>query len=90
VQGTADGDLPPSQSYYAARAIPGAELLSLDAGTHLAIYTTPTPPQLKPTSSSSSSREPGDDPPSMCGPTSPFGRTTARQVSLAIAQPCRP
>jgi pimeloyl-ACP methyl ester carboxylesterase len=41
VQGTADGDLPPSQSYYAARAIPGAELLSLDAGTHLAIYTHP-------------------------------------------------
>jgi pimeloyl-ACP methyl ester carboxylesterase len=41
VQGTADGDLPPSQSYYAARVIPGAELLRLDTGTHLALYTHP-------------------------------------------------
>jgi pimeloyl-ACP methyl ester carboxylesterase len=41
VQGTADGDLPPSQGYYAARTIPGAELLSLDTGTHLALYTHP-------------------------------------------------
>jgi pimeloyl-ACP methyl ester carboxylesterase len=41
VQGTADGDLPPSQGYHAARTIPGAELLSLDTGTHLALYTHP-------------------------------------------------
>jgi pimeloyl-ACP methyl ester carboxylesterase len=41
VQGTSDGDVPPSQSYYAARVIPGAELLSLDTGTHLALYTHP-------------------------------------------------
>jgi pimeloyl-ACP methyl ester carboxylesterase len=41
VQGTADADLPPSQSYYAARLIPGAELLTLETGTHLALYTHP-------------------------------------------------
>jgi pimeloyl-ACP methyl ester carboxylesterase len=41
VQGTSDADLPPSQSYFAAYTIPGAELLSLDGGTHLALYTHP-------------------------------------------------
>ncbi|AEA28488.1 alpha/beta hydrolase fold protein [Pseudonocardia dioxanivorans CB1190] len=41
VQGTADADLPPEHSWYAARTIPGAELLSLDTGTHLALYTHP-------------------------------------------------
>ena len=41
VQGTSDADLPPSQSYFAARTIPGAELLCLDNGTHLALYTHP-------------------------------------------------
>jgi pimeloyl-ACP methyl ester carboxylesterase len=41
VQGTLDSDLPPSHSYYAARVIPGAELLTLDSGTHLALYTHP-------------------------------------------------
>jgi pimeloyl-ACP methyl ester carboxylesterase len=41
VQGTADSDLPPAQSYSAARTIPGAELLTLDTGTHLALYTHP-------------------------------------------------
>jgi pimeloyl-ACP methyl ester carboxylesterase len=41
VQGTADGDLPPSHGYDAARTIPGAELLRLDTGTHLALYTHP-------------------------------------------------
>lgn len=41
VQGTADSDLPPAQSTFAARTIPGAELLTLDAGTHLALYTHP-------------------------------------------------
>lgn len=41
VQGTSDSDLPPAQSYSAAKTIPGAELLSLDTGTHLALYTHP-------------------------------------------------
>ena len=41
VQGTADGDPPPGQGYYAARTIPGAELLSLETGSHLALYTHP-------------------------------------------------
>jgi pimeloyl-ACP methyl ester carboxylesterase len=41
VQGSADRDLPPAQSAYAARTIPGAALLTLDAGTHLALYTHP-------------------------------------------------
>jgi pimeloyl-ACP methyl ester carboxylesterase len=41
VQGSADSDLPPEQSYAAARTIPGAELLTLDTGTHLALYTHP-------------------------------------------------
>lgn len=41
VQGTADADLPPEHGWYAARTIPGAELLSLDSGTHLALYTHP-------------------------------------------------
>ena len=41
VQGTADADLPPEHGWYAARTIPGAELLRLDTGTHLALYTHP-------------------------------------------------
>jgi pimeloyl-ACP methyl ester carboxylesterase len=41
VQGTADGDLPPDHGFFAARTVPGAELLSLDTGTHLALYTHP-------------------------------------------------
>jgi pimeloyl-ACP methyl ester carboxylesterase len=41
VQGTADSDLPPAQSAFAAATIPGAELLTLDTGTHLALYTHP-------------------------------------------------
>jgi pimeloyl-ACP methyl ester carboxylesterase len=41
VQGTADADLPPEHSYPAAAAVPGAELLTLDTGTHLALYTHP-------------------------------------------------
>lgn len=41
VQGTADSDLPPEHSTFAADTIPGAELLALDAGTHLALYTHP-------------------------------------------------
>lgn len=41
VQGTADADLPPAQSMFAATTIPGAELLALDRGTHLALYVHP-------------------------------------------------
>ncbi|MBP2367156.1 alpha/beta fold hydrolase [Pseudonocardia parietis] len=41
VQGSADGDLPPADSAFAAATIPGAELLTLDTGTHLALYTHP-------------------------------------------------
>ena len=41
VQGTADSDLPPEHSTFAAEMIPGAELLTLDTGTHLALYTHP-------------------------------------------------
>ena len=41
VQGTADSDLPPADSTFAADSIPGAELLTLDTGTHLALYTHP-------------------------------------------------
>jgi pimeloyl-ACP methyl ester carboxylesterase len=41
IQGTADSDLPPAQSTFAAGAIPGAELLTLDTGTHLALFTHP-------------------------------------------------
>ena len=39
VQGTIDSDLPPEQSYFAADTIPGADLLQLEEGTHLALYT---------------------------------------------------
>ena len=39
VQGTLDSDLPPEQSDFAAKTIPGAELLELEEGTHLALYT---------------------------------------------------
>ncbi|MEJ2868274.1 alpha/beta hydrolase [Actinomycetospora sp. OC33-EN08] len=41
VQGSADSDLPPEQSAYAAATVPDAELLTLDTGTHLALYTHP-------------------------------------------------
>jgi pimeloyl-ACP methyl ester carboxylesterase len=41
IQGTADSDLPPEHSYYAASTIPGAQLITLDTGTHLALYTHP-------------------------------------------------
>lgn len=41
VQGTVDTDVPPDHSDFAAAQIPGAELLSLDTGTHLAFYTHP-------------------------------------------------
>ena len=38
VQGTADSDVPPAQSIFAAETIPVAELLTLSEGTHLALY----------------------------------------------------
>ncbi len=41
VHGTADSDVPYSHGEFAAAQIPGAELLSLDTGTHLAFYTHP-------------------------------------------------
>lgn len=41
IQGTADSDVSPAQSAFAAATIPGAELLTLDTGTHLALYTHP-------------------------------------------------
>lgn len=39
VHGSLDSDLPPQQSQFAASTIPGAELLMLEEGTHLALYT---------------------------------------------------
>jgi pimeloyl-ACP methyl ester carboxylesterase len=41
VKGTVDSDVPPAHSDHAAAAIPAAELLALDTGTHLAFYTHP-------------------------------------------------
>jgi pimeloyl-ACP methyl ester carboxylesterase len=41
VQGTADADLPPEHSTRAADTIPGAELLTIERGTHLALYVHP-------------------------------------------------
>jgi pimeloyl-ACP methyl ester carboxylesterase len=41
IHGTADSDVPFAHSENAASSIPGAELLSLDTGTHLAFYTHP-------------------------------------------------
>jgi pimeloyl-ACP methyl ester carboxylesterase len=41
VHGTADSDVPYEHGSFAASQIPGAELLTLDTGTHLAFYTHP-------------------------------------------------
>ena len=41
IQGSADSDVSPAHSTFAAETIPGAELLTLDTGTHLALYTHP-------------------------------------------------
>ena len=41
VHGTADTDVTPDHSQHAAATIPGAELLLLDSGTHLAFFTHP-------------------------------------------------
>ncbi len=41
VHGTADSDVPYEHGVFAASQIPGAELLPMDTGTHLAFYTHP-------------------------------------------------
>ena len=41
VQGSADSDVPPDHAEYAAATIPGAKLIVLDRGSHLALYTHP-------------------------------------------------
>jgi pimeloyl-ACP methyl ester carboxylesterase len=41
VQGSADTDLPPADSDYAAATVPGARLVTLEGGSHLAFYTHP-------------------------------------------------
>jgi pimeloyl-ACP methyl ester carboxylesterase len=41
VQGGADSDVAPAYSAHAAAAIPGAQQLTLDTGTHLALFTHP-------------------------------------------------
>jgi pimeloyl-ACP methyl ester carboxylesterase len=41
VHGTADSDVPYEHGAFAASQIPGAELLTLESGTHLAFYTHP-------------------------------------------------
>ncbi|MDO8188340.1 alpha/beta hydrolase [Conexibacter sp. JD483] len=41
VQGSADSDVVPEHSAFAAAKVPGAELLTLDRGTHLAFWTHP-------------------------------------------------
>ncbi len=38
IQGTVDIDVPPDYSAHAAAAIPGAELVEIETGTHLALY----------------------------------------------------
>ena len=41
VHGTADSDVPPEHGTSAAASIPGAELLELERGTHLAFFVHP-------------------------------------------------
>lgn len=47
VHGTADADVPPAQSDHALAAIPGAEILRVADGTHLATWTDPTSDQIQ-------------------------------------------
>jgi pimeloyl-ACP methyl ester carboxylesterase len=47
VHGTVDTDVPPSHSDDAQRRIPGADLLPVANGTHLATWTDPTSDQLQ-------------------------------------------
>jgi len=42
VHGTVDTDVPPDYSEYALGAIPGAEIVRVDGGTHIAAWTDPT------------------------------------------------
>ena len=44
VHGAVDSDVPPEESRTAVAAIPGAELVELDAGTHLAFFINPAAP----------------------------------------------
>ena len=44
IVGDADVDVPPSHSYFAAAAIPGAEKLVMDRGTHLSLFAHPEAP----------------------------------------------
>jgi pimeloyl-ACP methyl ester carboxylesterase len=41
VQGSADSDVPPDHAEHATATIPGARLIMLDRGSHLALYTHP-------------------------------------------------
>lgn len=41
IHGTADADVPPEHGDHAAAALPRAELLTMDRGTHLCLYTHP-------------------------------------------------
>ncbi|MGZ4681841.1 MAG: alpha/beta fold hydrolase [Acidimicrobiales bacterium] len=42
VHGTVDSDVPPGYSDYALGAIPGAEIVRVEGGTHIAVWTDPT------------------------------------------------
>jgi pimeloyl-ACP methyl ester carboxylesterase len=41
IHGTVDTDVPPAHGDRAAAAIPGAELIAMDRGTHLCLFTHP-------------------------------------------------
>jgi len=41
IHGTADTDVPPDHGDHAAATVPGAELLPMETGTHLCLYTHP-------------------------------------------------
>jgi pimeloyl-ACP methyl ester carboxylesterase len=41
IHGDVDSDVPPAHGAFAAATIPGAELLTMPSGTHLALYTDP-------------------------------------------------
>ena len=41
IHGSADTDVPPEHGEHAAATIPGAELLTMDRGTHLSLFVHP-------------------------------------------------
>jgi pimeloyl-ACP methyl ester carboxylesterase len=41
INGTADSDVPPQHSNYAAATIPGAEQVRMERGTHLSLFVHP-------------------------------------------------